>query len=113
MSPEKIALLIDVGFDWGTTRKDAWEEKFQMLRDYKEKHGDCNVPTRGGTKLEQRQLGRWVSRQRELYKFSQHRNSETNRNIFPQERFMRLNLLGFQWSAAQSSSNTKDEEEDT
>eukprot|EP00977_Amphora_coffeiformis_P004795 scaffold1033_cov171-Amphora_coffeaeformis.AAC.12 len=108
LSAKKIAHLIDLGFDWGKPRKDAWEEKFRLLEAYKEEHGHCNVPTRSGESLELQQLGRWVSRQRELYKFATNRNNERNKKMAPQERFMQLNLLGFQWSASHSLTNIED-----
>lgn len=110
LSYKQIALLIDIGFAWGKTRKDAWEEKFRLLEAYKNQHGHCNVPTRSGDSLELQQLGRWVSRQRELYKFTQNRDNETSRELMSQERFMRLKFLGFQWSASQSSTNIEDGE---
>lgn len=39
-----------------------WDQYFQQLVVYKEKHGHCNFPTMNGS------LGRWISRQRTLYR---------------------------------------------
>jgi hypothetical protein len=42
LTPEKVAALESIGFDWGKRKGQyAWDEKFAMLRAYKEKHGDC------------------------------------------------------------------------
>lgn len=114
LTAKKIGLLIDVGFQWGRSRGDAWEDKYRKLQAYKEEHGNCNVPTRGGDTQDVRQLGRWVSRQRELYRLSQtgNGNPETRRAIMPQDRFLRLALLGFQWSAMPSAAPGDDEEDE-
>lgn len=39
-----------------------WEIYFQQLLEYKTQHGHCNFPTMNGS------LGRWISRQRTLYR---------------------------------------------
>ena len=62
-----------------------WYEKYLLLEEYKKEHGNCLVPQSFvycGAKL-----GRWVSKQRQLYK---------NEKISKNRREM-LDVLGFSW----------------
>ena len=71
---------------WGGVnyREDNWQEKFQQLVAYKEKHGDCNVPQRDG------HLDGWVNVQR-MYcdKDSEHGKQ--------------LSAIGFCWNILEAS----------
>ena len=58
-----------------------WETRFNELKEYKEQHGDCDVPQRKG------QLGTWVSRQRTSY----------NNKKLPADRIRLLDGIGFKW----------------
>lgn len=60
LDDRRIAALNTIGFTWDV-REDYWEKRFQELKEYKEKHGDCNVPTAKSD------LGRWVNAQRTNY----------------------------------------------
>ena len=64
-----------------TKCSDAWDLRYKELVDYKDEHGDCNVPQSQGS------LGHWVDRQRQLYK-----NGKLS-----QERIDRLESTGFVW----------------
>jgi len=64
MTEERIRALNDVGFNWSSTGT-TWNERFQELKDYKERFGNCLVPTKYSTNPK---LGKWVSTQRYQYK---------------------------------------------
>ena len=83
LSHDRIDRLISIGFNWelkGPTL--PWEARFNELLQYKAKHGDCDVPKRGG------KLGEWASKQRVAYKS----------DSLPQDRINRLNSIGFNWA---------------
>ena len=62
LSDERINLLNSIGFQWKVAPPAAgWEHRFDELVEYKRIHGDCNVPQAWP---ENRQLGRWVMKQR-------------------------------------------------
>jgi hypothetical protein len=84
LSVERFGRLEEIGFVWDMAEAD-WEQHFIMLREYKAKHGDCNVPLKWG---EDRDLGRWVARQRHWKR----------RGILSVERIGRLEEIGgFVW----------------
>ncbi|MDB4483108.1 Helicase associated domain protein [Akkermansiaceae bacterium] len=60
-----------------------WEINFQKLVAYKEEYGDCLVPQKG----ENKQLGRWVNKQR------------SGKNTLGIGRIKRLDEIGFIWDA--------------
>ncbi|HDY67604.1 MAG TPA: hypothetical protein ENH85_07425, partial [Candidatus Scalindua sp.] len=64
LSDERIKCLEEIGFEWDTLES-QWEEMFVELKEYKDKHGDCNVSL-GWT--ENKQLAKWVSHQRGYYR---------------------------------------------
>jgi superfamily II DNA or RNA helicase len=88
LSDDQIKRLDDIGFVWDPTES-QWEEMFDTLKEYKEKHGHCNVPTAWA---ENRQFANWIGKQRETYK------SKTIRK----DRYERLNDLGFIWNLIES-----------
>jgi superfamily II DNA or RNA helicase len=68
---------------------DNWDERFGQLRAFKEKHGDCLVPT---VYKANQQLANWVRNQRNSY--SQQRLSA--------DRIKRLEELGFEWDSIEA-----------
>ena len=62
----------------------SWNFSFGLLEQYKEVHGDCNVPQKWP---ENPQLGSWVMTQRR------------NRETLSEDRVSRLEALGFVWDA--------------
>ena len=58
-----------------------WEQRCGELREYREEHGDCNVPQRQG------HLGVWVGRQRQYYK----------KGTLSDERIAGLESIGLVW----------------
>jgi hypothetical protein len=63
--------------------EEMWEEKLDMLKEYKNKNGDCNVPK----DWPDRQLVNWVVAQRTKY-----RNGKLG-----YDRINRLGEIGFVW----------------
>ena len=64
LSPERENLLDVIGVSWAPTTE-AWQRMLSELKDYRDLHGDCDVPQSWAENL---QLGRWVSKQRQRYK---------------------------------------------
>jgi len=92
LTPEKIAALETVGFDWGKRKgQHAWNEKFNELIAYKAEHGDCLVPTKCPANPS---LGRWVSTQRSQYKS----RGAGKRSTMTDDKIRSLESIGFVWS---------------
>lgn len=91
ITQERIDLLNALGFEWKVDR-DPWEEKFQLLKEYKAIKGGCRVPTRYKTDAGV-PLGSWANVQRSQYKLLK----EGKKSNMTQERIDRLNELGFEW----------------
>lgn len=68
-------------FKMSATRDFMWDLRYKQLVDYKELHGNCEVPQKLG------QLGRWVHRQRE----------SKNKGFLSDDRVAKLDELGFVW----------------
>ena len=97
MTDERIAKLESAGFEWDASHKaasqpneGAWEAKFAELVKYKAEHGDCRVPNKYEAN---KQLGTWVHRQRQEYRFYQEGESST----MTDERIAKLDAIGFKW----------------
>ena len=83
LSEERKARLNKCGFDWGMLRtRVSWDDRFDKLKAYKEKNGNCNVPQKEG------KLGRWVNTQREAYK----------KGKLSKERIASLKEVEFAWT---------------
>ena len=105
LSEERIAQLNSIGFQWKVAPPAAgWEHRYEELVEYKRLHGDCNVPQAWP---ENRQLGRWVMKQRCQYTLRQ----KGDRCQITDERIQRLNDLGFSWTAPSFRKNKKGEKE--
>ena len=61
----------------------TWDVMFDRLMNYKNQHGNCEVPQKY---MGDPQLGRWVRKQRQ------------KRDKMSEERKARLEEIGFQWS---------------
>jgi hypothetical protein len=62
LHPERQRRLDEIGFDWRSdSRKEEWETRFEQLKAYKERFGNCRVPVKW---KENPQLGMWVTSQR-------------------------------------------------
>jgi len=100
---DRIDRLNEIGFDWSPkttkasnalraqsmkvdTYQNRWNEKYDLLVEYKQEHGHCSFPTKDI--FNGQQLGKWVDTQRRLYK----------KGKLPGDRVDRLNEIGFNWS---------------
>jgi len=92
MTQDRVRSLESVGFLWAKRRKGqpTWDLKFDELIRYREKHGDCLVPTKY---KDNPALGRWVSTQRAQYKLMQ----EGKVSTMTKERVAGLEEVGFAW----------------
>jgi Helicase associated domain len=62
LSEDRIAKLEAIGFQWRVAKPAVgWDRRYQQLVEYKEKHGDCNVPQ---SYLPDKPFGRWVMKVR-------------------------------------------------
>ncbi len=90
LSPERVAKLGDINFDWVPARdmdeieRRTWAEMFARLELYREKYGDTLVPQSWKT---DRSLAGWVSKQRTNF----------SRGLILPERIQRLQQIGFEW----------------
>ena len=82
MYERQIMMLDSLGMDW--TVIDPWEEKFELLVQYKNEHGHCDVPGDEG------ELGYWVAYQR--------------KNPPEEDKKKRLDKIGFEWDGRVSRS---------
>ena len=99
MTRERIAKLDSIDFTWvvgsgggqdGLTADELWEKRFNELKDYRKKNGNCNVPFHY---QDNKQLGRWVNKQRTHYKkFQKGENPQIIK-----ERISKLKSIGFVW----------------
>jgi len=94
MTQERIGMLNSIGFVWDASarrsqpKNDVWMSKFEMLKKYKEKHGDFLVPRSDP------HLGYWVSNQRKQYNYFK----QEKKSFLTQERIGMLNSIGFVWN---------------
>ena len=88
LEPIRIQRLENLGFVWDA-RGESWEEMFGRLAEYKQNHGNCQVPLNYSDK----ELANWVNNQR-VYK---------NTGKADPSRIQRLNELGFVWDAISES----------
>ena len=88
MTEERIKKLNDIGFEW--VFNFSWDDRYEELKQYRSKFGDCNVPQKWGDNL---QLGRWVQTQRCQYRLYK----EGKASSMTEERIEKLNDVGFEW----------------
>jgi hypothetical protein len=96
MTEGHIEQLEGIGFEWNTLNNIKWDLRFEDLIAYKNEHGDCNVPSQWA---ENKQLARWVSKQRTQYK---NKEKGKKRNI-TDERIKQLEEIGFEWNLTTKS----------
>lgn len=62
LHPDRERLLDEIGFGWRSDdNKEDWQTRFEQLKLYKERFGNCDVPVKWS---ENPQLGVWVANQR-------------------------------------------------
>ena len=94
LTPERQAALEGLGFIWDS-HSAVWEERLQELRDFKQRHGHCNVPS---TFSENHSLSIWVQCQRRQFKLLRRSDSGGGkRSHMSSDRIAKLNSIGFVW----------------
>ena len=88
LSSEKIALLEELGFEWDPIDL-VWSNKFKELIEYKELHGNCDVPRHYSAN---KPLATWVNSQRAYYR---------SERLSP-SRIASLEEIGFSWDPHES-----------
>jgi hypothetical protein len=85
LSESKSILLESIGINWNPSDNNdlKWNEKFQLLIEFKKENGHCNISRR-----ELPDPGIWVSAQRTAYRLGR----------LPEERINKLENIGFEWS---------------
>jgi hypothetical protein len=86
LAPERESLLREIGFVFDP-QEASWWNNYELLCQYKDKHGDTLVPTTNTTVGTTSSLGRWVARQRHFYQIDQ----------LEEHRIKALNEIGFVW----------------
>jgi hypothetical protein len=85
--------LMALNFHWDTQHErdlTLWEERFDELLSYKEKHEHCRVPCRSGV------LGNWVLQQRRRCKQAK----------LPPDQYTILSAIGFEWELKENHQTT-------
>jgi Helicase associated domain len=89
MLEDRMNKLVELGFNFAV-HSDKWMEHWYMLKAFKEKNGNCQVPTLFG---DNPKLGRWTHTQRH-----QRRLLDSGRkSCMTTERIELLDQLGFTW----------------
>jgi len=96
MTETKVQELEGIGFLWNVRdARTPWHVRLEELKEYKKKHGDCDVPNNW---LDNQPLSSWVSKQRQQYKlYSRRAGGVTTSCHLTKERVGQLNELGFDW----------------
>lgn len=105
LTRERKEKLDNLGFVWCVRMKqfdDQWDEMFRQLIQYREKHGDCLVPSRYEENV---RLGKWVETQR--YEYTKRKRAEqtgvtqaakcTTFSRLTADRQLKLESIGFEW----------------
>jgi len=110
MTRERVAALEELGFQFQSLipPRTPWEERLEELRQYKSSRGNCRV--RAGKHREGTfsSLGKWVDRQRQMYKL----RAEGKKTALTEERVKRLEEVGFEWAVPRGKEPAKKTEAD-
>jgi len=122
LDPERVAKLIALKFDWNPTTwktrllngDDQWKLRLEELKQYKTEYGDYYVPQHYKGTHGNSTLGHWVDSQRQIYRQLQIQKEKAKNDssiaISPllQTRIVKLNAIGFQWSAKHKKHSPRD-----
>lgn len=86
LSIERIKLLESIGIVWDY-KDDLWEKKYLLAKKYYEKYDNLLVPSK--YKIDNYNLGNWISHQRVLY----------NKKLLSFEKIKKLEDIGMIWDA--------------
>lgn len=88
LTTQQIEKLESIGFVWYPNKNNEWNNYFQLLVEYKHRHGHCRVPKGHGA------LGKWVCNQRLNYK--------RKTTFLTMEQIEKLEGVGFVWCSKRS-----------
>lgn len=91
LNKEKIDRLNSIGFIWDSHEYN-WNLNFNLLCEYKDEFGNCNVPD--SLIYKGYSLGRWCSVQRQTYKGK-------GTSVLNKNQIDKLNAIGFVWDVFQ------------
>lgn len=91
LTDERVLKLHSLGFEFDV-HTTSWEQKYEELCDYRERHGHCNVPA---SYNENQPLAIWVKRQREAH-YKRFRNGM--KAGMTDERIAALQKIGFSFA---------------
>mmetsp|Transcript_27802 Transcript_27802/g.43734 ORF Transcript_27802/g.43734 Transcript_27802/m.43734 type:complete len:752 (-) Transcript_27802:44-2299(-) len=101
LTEERINSLNELGFKWQMrVSRTPWEQRLKELREFKEVHGHCNVPS---TWPENQPLAYWVFKQRGQYRMFHSGNSNGRCNMTA-DRIGQLDVLEFEWAPTRRAS---------
>ena len=104
LTEERMESLNELGFKWQMrVSRTPWEQRLRELREFKERHGHCNVPS---TWSENQPLAYWVFKQRgqyRMYKQGVESGTRNSRCSMTADRIAQLDLIGFEWSPSRKS----------
>ena len=91
LTDERVLKLHSLGFEFDV-HTTGWEQKYEELCDYRERHGHCNVPA---SYNENQPLAIWVKRQREAHYKRFHHGLKSGMS---DERIAALQKIGFSFA---------------
>lgn len=94
LTVDRLNRLFAVNFKWNRSREEAWEHRYQQLKDYYQEHGHSNVPMHYPDNMA---LGMWCTNQRTFY--SRLRRGETT--SLTGDRMQLLEDVSFVWNSHQ------------
>jgi hypothetical protein len=98
LSQDQIDRLDSIGFIWDARKGEPWDTMFQKLVKFKQRHGNCLVPT---VYPQDTRLGHWVQTQRQAYKrtMKRRRGKTVDGPCLTEEHLRKLQNIGFTWDA--------------
>lgn len=104
LKDERMKKLNEIGFVWDRNNR-VWNDKYNMLKEYKKKYGDCLVPQ---DYEENPKLGRWVVNQRVQYKRVVEKDKNTNekpKTFLSETKIQLLDNIEFCWNVEELKFN--------
>ena len=96
LTPTRIWQLNELGFTWAIRDApvDIWNDRYEKLREFKEKFGHCRVPIKYDKALSQ-----WILSMRHYYKntMDEKKAGEKKLGKLSADKIFRLQRLGFEW----------------
>mmetsp|Transcript_22364 Transcript_22364/g.25911 ORF Transcript_22364/g.25911 Transcript_22364/m.25911 type:complete len:413 (+) Transcript_22364:209-1447(+) len=91
LNEERIKILELVGVNWNVKGDVFWDKMYHQLIEYKQKHGNAQVPRKWDANPK---LGEWVTDQRRQYQYKLKRKH----TLLTDERQRKLDEVNFTWS---------------